>query len=96
MITKLNREDFDQHRTNYTIVDIRSRDEVAEHPVFENAINIPLEELRRRAPEVPTDRPVVVHCAGGYRSAIGSSILHGRLPENTPIHDLSEAIKDYL
>jgi rhodanese-related sulfurtransferase len=25
--------------------------------------------------EVPTDKPVVVHCEGGYRSAIAASLL---------------------
>ncbi len=37
--------------------------------------NIPLTHLRERLAEVPSDRPVVVHCEGGYRSAIATSLL---------------------
>jgi glyoxylase-like metal-dependent hydrolase (beta-lactamase superfamily II)/rhodanese-related sulfurtransferase len=37
--------------------------------------NIPLTHLRERLAEVPADRPVVVHCEGGYRSAIAASLL---------------------
>lgn len=37
--------------------------------------NIPLTHLRERLDEVPQDRPVVIHCEGGYRSAIGASLL---------------------
>jgi len=31
--------------------------------------------LRERAGELPTDRPIVVHCASGYRSSTAASIL---------------------
>jgi len=37
--------------------------------------NIPLPHLRDRLSEVPVDLPVVVHCEGGYRSAIATSLL---------------------
>jgi rhodanese-related sulfurtransferase len=30
-----------------------------------------------RLGEVPRDRPVVVHCQSGYRSAIAASLLEG-------------------
>jgi hydroxyacylglutathione hydrolase len=41
--------------------------------------NIPLGYLRERIDEVPKDRPVVVYCQGGGRSAIAASLLaaHG-------------------
>jgi rhodanese-related sulfurtransferase len=39
--------------------------------------NFPLNHLRERLAEVPQDRPVVVHCEGGYRSAIAASVLAG-------------------
>jgi rhodanese-related sulfurtransferase len=38
-------------------------------------VNIPLNNLRERVAEVPRDGTVVIHCAGGYRSSIGASIL---------------------
>ncbi|CAH0999064.1 Hydroxyacylglutathione hydrolase [Neolewinella maritima] len=78
----------------YTIVDIRNASEVEEGKFFDSAINIPLPELSDRVGEVPTDKPVVVHCAGGYRSAIGSSILAGAL-QDVKVFDLSEAVNDF-
>ena len=41
-----------------------------------NALHIPLGYLAGRADEVPSDRPVFVHCGGGTRSAIATSVLH--------------------
>ncbi len=96
IVRELSQEHFDHHRDTYTIVDVRAESEVKEQPIFEDSLNIPLQELRGRAGEVPADKPVVVHCAGGYRSAIGSSMLHHRLPNETPVYDLSETIKDYI
>lgn len=87
-------EDFKTNKEYYTIVDIRSRDEHSASPIFEEAINIPLQELRERAEEIPTAKPVVVHCAGGYRSAAGSSIVAGVL-QGIEVLDFSEAIKDF-
>jgi len=86
--------DLDHFRQNpqaYHVVDIRNGSEGTE--IFEHAQRIPLPELRERATEVATDKPVVVHCAGGYRSAAGSSILASQL--DAKVYDLSEAVKDF-
>ncbi len=57
------------------VIDIRARREwTAKH--LTGGINIPLTELQQRISEVPRDRPVAVHCAGGYRSSIAASILN--------------------
>jgi hydroxyacylglutathione hydrolase len=40
------------------------------------SVNIPLNHLQDRIAEVPRDRRIAVHCAGGYRSSIAASILH--------------------
>jgi hydroxyacylglutathione hydrolase len=37
--------------------------------------NAPLGYLRERVAELPYDRPIVLHCQGGGRSAIGASVL---------------------
>ena len=87
-------EDFKKNKDNYTIVDIRNNSEVANGKIFEDAIAVPLNELRENAIEIPSHKPVVVHCAGGYRSAAGSSILDNKF-ENTKVYDLSDAIKDF-
>ena len=85
---------FQNNPGAFTLVDIRSRDEHAGSPIFEAALNIPLPELRERVHEIPLDKPILVHCAGGYRSAAGVSIVAGQL-EQVPVFDFSEAIKDF-
>jgi rhodanese-related sulfurtransferase len=60
------------------VLDIRSPKEwSAKH--IEGSVNIPLNHLPERIGEVPRDRRIAVHCAGGYRSSIAASILqqHG-------------------
>lgn len=86
-------EQVRQHPEQFTIVDIRNRPE-AENQIFDDALVIPLPELRERAHEVPTTKPVLVHCAGGYRSAAGSSILQAALPD-VPVLDLSDAVTEF-
>jgi hydroxyacylglutathione hydrolase len=82
-----------EHPEAFTIVDIRNRTE-AKTPVFDNALVIPLPELRERAHEIPTDKPILIHCAGGYRSAAGASIVQQALP-GAEVLDLGEAITDF-
>jgi hydroxyacylglutathione hydrolase len=57
-----------------TILDVRNPGEV-ELGVVPGSLHIPLAELARRHNEVPTDKPVVVHCAGGWRSSVAASSL---------------------
>jgi len=87
-------EDFKNNQNNYTIVDIRNTSEVNEGKFFEDAIAVPLNELREEHIEIPSHKPVVVHCAGGYRSAAGSSILEN-IFEATRVYDLSDDIKEF-
>jgi rhodanese-related sulfurtransferase/glyoxylase-like metal-dependent hydrolase (beta-lactamase superfamily II) len=57
------------------ILDIRSRREwLTKH--IDGSVNIPLNHLQSRITELPFDRRIAVHCAGGYRSSIAASILH--------------------
>ena len=61
-------------RDEATVIDVRSRDEwAAGH--LPGAQNIPLGHLVERARDLPTDKPVVLHCQGGARSAIAASLL---------------------
>jgi glyoxylase-like metal-dependent hydrolase (beta-lactamase superfamily II)/rhodanese-related sulfurtransferase len=82
-----------EHPERFTIVDIRNRTE-AEKPLFTDALLIPLPELRERVGEIPADKPVLVHCAGGYRSAAGASIIQSALP-SVAVYDLSEAVSEF-
>lgn len=91
---KFDFENFKKNKDAYTIIDIRNRSEVSEGKFFENAINIPLNELRDSKDTIPTDKPILVHCAGGYRSASGSSIVATML-DGVNVMDLSEKVKDF-
>jgi len=63
------------------VLDVRRHDERRNRAVV-GSQHVPLHELTRRASEVPTDRDVWVHCAGGYRASIAASLLvrAGRRP----------------
>src|SRR5699024_5589266 len=89
-----NAEEVKAHPEKFSILDIRNKEEVEGKPIFEESLNIPLGELRERAGEVPLDKPIVVHCAGGYRSAVGSSILEKTLEGKASVFDMGEAIKE--
>jgi hydroxyacylglutathione hydrolase len=92
---RLPAEDFFAHPELYTVVDLRNQSEVRDAKPFEHSLHIPLPELRERLGEIPTDKPIVVHCAAGYRSAAGCSILRARLPEAI-IYDLSDKVVEVL
>ena len=93
--TTLNVDQFKNYTSEYTIVDVRNKTEVEENKIFKNSIPIPLAEVRDRAEEIPTDKPIVVHCAGGYRSAAASSIIQSMLKDKTKVFDLGDAIKKF-
>ena len=56
------------------VVDLRNGGEL-EAGMLPGARHIPLAELGRRAHELDAERPVVVYCAGGWRSSVGASLL---------------------
>jgi hydroxyacylglutathione hydrolase len=60
-----------------------------------HAVAIPLPELRERAGEISAEKPIVVHCAAGYRSAAGSSILESILLNKVQVFDLGETITSF-
>ena len=43
---------------------------------IDGSMNVPLNQLQERIAEIPRNRRIAVHCAGGYRSSIAASILH--------------------
>jgi rhodanese-related sulfurtransferase len=75
------------------IVDIRNPGETASKRIFSGAIEIPLPELRERISEIPTNKPILVHCAGGYRSAAGASIIQPFV--DVHVLDLGEAVLNF-
>jgi hydroxyacylglutathione hydrolase len=60
------------------LVDVRAPGERKQKRI-EGSVSIPLNHLGERLAELPADRPLIVYCAGGYRSSIAASILqrHG-------------------
>ena len=59
------------------VVDVRKQSEyLSEHIV--DAENFPLSEINEHLAALPTDGDFFIHCAGGYRSVIASSILKAR------------------
>lgn len=64
-------------RGDATVVDVRGHAEwEAGH--LPGVANIPVGALVDRLDELPTDRPVIVHCQGGARSAIAASVLEAQ------------------
>ncbi|MEU7072147.1 rhodanese-like domain-containing protein [Streptomyces narbonensis] len=60
------------------VVDVRTCGEREAAGFIGTALHIPLGELPRRTDELPVDRPLVVHCAGGHRSSVAASVLRHR------------------
>ena len=76
-----------------TIIDVRSEAEYAGGHIA-GSRNIPLTHLDERFGEIPIGKPIVVHCEGGYRSAIAASLLQqlGR----KDVHDMVGGFKAWL
>ncbi|MFM7077554.1 MAG: rhodanese-like domain-containing protein [Planctomycetaceae bacterium] len=76
-----------------TVVDVRSQAEHAGGHI-EGSLNIPLPHLDERFGEIPSGRPVAVHCEGGYRSAIAASLLQKL--GHRDVHDVVGGYKAWL
>jgi rhodanese-related sulfurtransferase len=59
-------------------IDVRTTRE-REGKRIKDSLSIPLNHLTQRLAELPNNRPLLVFCAGGYRSSIAASLLqrHG-------------------
>jgi hydroxyacylglutathione hydrolase len=57
-----------------TVLDVRTPGERPEGSIA-GGVFIPLSQLEQRLSDIPRDRPLIVHCAGGYRSSIAASVL---------------------
>jgi rhodanese-related sulfurtransferase len=90
--SRLSVDAFNERRAtvpNMQLIDIRNPGEV-EIGSITNARHISLPSLLKRLDEIDRGKPVVVFCAGGYRSSIASSMLksHG-------FTDVSDVIGGY-
>lgn len=61
-------------KSKVTIIDVRTADEYSLGTI-PGAVNVPLDELRERMKEIPTNRPVWMFCGVGLRGYLASNIL---------------------
>ena len=80
-------------KNNAVILDVRTAEEFS-FGAIENAINIPLQELRECYNELPKDRPIYIYCAVGLRGYMAQRILMSKGYTNTG--NLSGGYKTYM
>jgi NADPH-dependent 2,4-dienoyl-CoA reductase/sulfur reductase-like enzyme/rhodanese-related sulfurtransferase len=61
-------------RESAMILDVRNLNEFA-HGHLDDAVNIPVDELRYRLDEVPRDKDIFVHCKVGFRGHLATRTL---------------------
>jgi hydroxyacylglutathione hydrolase len=66
------------------VLDVRTPRE-REQKRIQGSVGMPLNRLAEHLGEIPANRPVLVYCAGGYRSTIAASLL-----QRVGIRDVSE------
>jgi rhodanese-related sulfurtransferase len=65
---------LETEKEHIAVLDVREPGEV-EAGAIENSVRIPLGQLPSRTAELDASKLIVVHCKGGYRSSIATSIL---------------------
>jgi hydroxyacylglutathione hydrolase len=55
-------------------IDVRTPRE-REQKHIDGSLSVPLNRLADHLPSLPNDRPLLVYCAGGYRSSVAASLL---------------------
>ncbi|MFA5015465.1 MAG: rhodanese-like domain-containing protein [Actinomycetota bacterium] len=78
---------------DYFILDVRNQDEYDEAHI-EDVSLIPVDTLESRLNELPTDKPIIVYCKAGGRSATASALL----VENgfTQVYDMGGGITEWI
>jgi len=74
----------------HTLVDVRTAEEF-NAGYIPGAININLQELQQKLNRIPTDKPVIVYCRSGNRSAFAANIL--KQAGYTEVYDLGGIIE---
>ena len=65
---------LEEERDRIAVLDVREPGEV-EAGAMDGSVRIPLGQLAARTGEARRDKLLVVHCKGGYRSSIATSLL---------------------
>jgi len=81
-IHRIDAKDLAGRMNNSPIIfDVRKKSEFdSEHII--GAENIPLNQINQHLAEIPKDQEFILHCEGGYRSMLASSILKARGYDN--------------
>lgn len=80
---------FDLATKGAHLIDVRTEAEVAQG-VIDGAIHIPLHLLPLRASDIPQDKPVVIYCRSGARSAQACAFMASKGYGN--MHNLAGGI----
>lgn len=86
------REIKDLDRDKVFLLDVRTEAEYS-FGTIEGAVNIPLDELRDRISEIPTDKDIYIFCAVGLRGYLALKILMARGFKN--VKNLTGGYKTY-
>ncbi len=68
---------FREAGVEHLLLDVRTPSEFDSGHI-EGAVNIPLQELAARSDELPQDKPIVIYCRSGNRSAQAANLLNGQ------------------
>ncbi len=77
---------------NAALIDVRQPSEYNSGHI-PNAINIPLQTLIANLDKIPQDRPVVLYCTTGYRTAMGVMTL--QMLGRTNVHGFPPSIQGW-
>jgi rhodanese-related sulfurtransferase len=88
-IKELDVDALDAEKNQIHLIDVRTEGEVS-RGVIDGAIHIPLHLLPLRAADIPLDKPVVIYCNSGARSAQACAFMAAKGFEN--MHNLSGGI----
>jgi len=88
-VREMDVDTLDASKEDIHLIDVRTEGEVA-RGVIGGAIHIPLHLLPLRATEIPQDRPVVIYCNSGARSAQACAFMNAKGFEN--MHNLAGGI----
>ncbi len=80
-------------KNKYFLLDVRTPEEYKEG-FIENSILIPLSELEGRLSEIPADKPVIIYCRSGNRSAQAAEILIKN--KFNPVYNMLGGITEWI
>jgi rhodanese-related sulfurtransferase len=88
-IKELDVETLEAGKDQIHLIDVRTEGEVS-RGVIDGAIHIPLHLLPLRAADIPQNKPVVIYCNSGARSAQACAFMAAKGFDN--MHNLSGGI----